>query len=96
MKLLEDNKRYNFILGDCLSVLKNMDDESVNCIITSPPYWGMRAYDNEEDKHEIGNEKKFDDYVSNLTAVFSEAKRVLKKDGSFWLNIGDRYVNKAL
>ena len=96
MKPLKDNSKYNFILGDCLSVLKNMDDESVNCIITSPPYWGMRAYDNEEDGHEIGNEKMFEEYVSNLTAVFNEAKRVLKKDGSFWLNLGDRYVNKAL
>ena len=55
MKPLKDNSKYNFILGDCLSVLKNMDDESVNCIITSHPYWGMRAYDNEEDAHEKCN-----------------------------------------
>ena len=94
--LLEENQRYNFILGDCLSILKNMESNSVNCIITSPPYWGMRAYDNEEDEHEIGNEKTFDQYLENLVAVFKEAKRVLKKDGSFWLNLGDRYVDKAL
>ena len=96
MKPLEENSTYSFILGDCLSVLKDIDDESVDCIITSPPYWGMRAYDNEEDTREIGNEEKFEQYISKITAVFNEAKRVLKKDGSFWLNIGDKYVNKAL
>lgn len=73
-----------------------MDNESVNCIITSPPYWGMRAYDNEEDSHEIGNEEKFEQYVINLTNIFEEAKRILRKDGSLWLNLGDKYVDKAL
>lgn len=76
--------------------MRNIDDESVNCIITSPPYWGMRVYDNEEDDHEIGNEKKFCQYVENLTAVFNEARRVLKKDGSLWLNLGDKYIEKGL
>lgn len=52
MKPLEDNIRYNFLLGDCLSVLKQIDSESVDCIVTSPPYWGMRAYDNEESEFE--------------------------------------------
>lgn len=96
MKPLANNKKYRFILGDCLSVLKEMEDQSVNCIITSPPYWNMRAYDNEDDSHEIGNEKDFKQYVANLTLIFNEAKRVLKDDGSFWLNIGDKYVDKAL
>lgn len=96
MKPIEDDKRYNLIIGDCLSVLKEMDSESVNCIITSPPYWRMRVYDNEEDAHEIGNEDSFIQYRDNLTAVFNEAKRVLKKDGSLWLNLGDKYVNKEL
>lgn len=73
-----------------------MDSESVNCIITSPPYWGMRVYDNGKDVHEIGNERDFGKYVDNLAGVFNEAKRVLRKDGSFWLNLGDRYVNKCL
>ena len=96
MKPLDENKKYKFILGDCLSVLKSIDDKSVNCVITSPPYWGMRAYDNEEDPNEIGNEKDFCQYVSNLTTVFNEVKRILTDDGSFWLNIGDKYVQKAL
>lgn len=79
-----------------MSVLKEMDRESVNCIITSPPYWGMRSYDNEEDSREIGNEKEFEQYVANLTTIFEEARRVLKNDGSLWLNLGDKYVDKAL
>lgn len=96
MNPLQENEKYKFILGDCLSVLKQLDDECIDCIITSPPYWGMRAYDNEEDSREIGNEKEFAQYVKSLTEVFNEAKRVLKKEGSFWLNLGDRYVNKEL
>lgn len=96
MKPIEDDKKYNLILGDCLSVLKNIDSETVDCIITSPPYWGMRVYDNEEDEHEIGNEKLFEQYVKKLTDIFEEGKRVLKKDGSLWLNLGDKYLNKAL
>ena len=96
MSLLEGCSRYKFILGDCLSVLKNMDSSSVNCVITSPPYWGMRVYDNDGDLREIGNENVFDEYIAKLNEIFNEVKRVLKNDGSFWLNIGDRYVNKAL
>lgn len=95
MNILE-NTNYKFILGDCLSVLKQMDDNSVDCIITSPPYWGMRAYDNEEDENEIGNESDFKQYVDALTSVFNEAKRVLKKEGSLWLNLGDKYHDKKL
>lgn len=96
MKPLDDNQRYRFILGDCLSVLREIDDETVDCVITSPPYWGLRAYDNESDEREIGNEREFKTYVEQLTAVFHESKRILKKSGSLWLNLGDRYVDKAL
>lgn len=94
MHPLTDKEKYKFYVGDCLSVLKQLDSESVDSIITSPPYWGMRAYDNDEDTREIGNETNFADYVTHLLEVFTEAKRVLKSKGSFWLNIGDRYVNK--
>lgn len=96
MKLLEDNQKYNFLLGDCQTVMRQMDNESVDCIVTSPPYWGMRAYDNEESEFEIGNESTFELYLEALTSVFTEAKRVLKKEGSLWLNLGDRYVDKRL
>ena len=73
-----------------------MDDKSVNCIITSPPYWAMRKYDNAENENEVGNELDFRDYVKVLTSIFTEAKRVLSDEGSLWLNIGDKYNNKAL
>lgn len=96
MKISKETDSYKFILGDCLSVLKEMKDESIDCIVTSPPYWGMRIYDNSDDSHEIGNEDNFSEYVSKLTAIFSEAKRVLKKEGSLWLNLGDKYNDKAL
>lgn len=93
---IEDNAPYKFITGDCLSVLRDFESESVDCIITSPPYWGMRLYDNTEDENEVGNEKFFVQYVDRLTLIFQEAQRVLKKSGSLWLNLGDRYVDKAL
>lgn len=96
MKPLNDDSKFNLILGDCLSVLKMMESESVDCIITSPPYWGMRAYDNEDSPYEIGNEPHFTQYIEALSSVFSEAKRVLKKEGSLWLNLGDRYMDKKM
>lgn len=96
MKPITDESRYNIVLGDCLSVLKKMDGESVDCVVTSPPYWGMRSYDNADAEAEIGNEDTFDQYLARLITVFDEVKRVLRKDGSFWLNLGDKYVNKAL
>ena len=94
-KMLETEK-YKLICGDCLSELKKMDNQSVNCIITSPPYWAMRKYDNSDDANEIGNEDSYIEYVKNLTSVFSEAKRVLTDNGSLWLNLGDKYNDKAL
>lgn len=94
--LLNKDEKYRFILGDCLSVMKDFPDSSVNCIITSPPYWGMRIYDNADDIHEVGNEADYMQYIDKLTKIFSEAKRVLTADGSLWLNLGDKYNNKAL
>lgn len=76
--------------------MQGMESESVDCVITSPPYWGMRKYDNNDDKHEVGNEENFNEYVEKLTTIFAEAKRLLKREGSFWLNIGDKYNDKAL
>lgn len=93
---IKEGDKYKLILSDCLSALKELPTASVNCIITSPPYWGMRIYDNAEDENEVGNEKDFKDYVRKLTKIFTEAKRVLTNDGSFWLNLGDKYNSKAL
>ena len=90
--IASNTKEPFFINGNALDILKSMPDKSVNMCITSPPYWGQRQYQNGG----IGLEKSFDEYINNLCEIFYELKRVLKDDGSFWLNIGDSYKNKAL
>ena len=66
-------------------------DESVHCVVTSPPYWGLRRYDVEGDQ--LGSEKTPEEYVARMVTVFKEVKRVLRKDGSLWLNLGDSYAS---
>lgn len=82
-----------FIQGDALSVLKDLPDSSVDCCITSPPYWLKREYKNSST---LGLEKNVNEFLDNLLEIFKEVKRVLKPTGSFWLNIGDSYKNKEL
>lgn len=77
------------ICGDSLSVLKTLDSESANCIITSPPYWKLRVYGN--DTNELGQEESFKDYINNLCVIFIEVQRVLKKEGTCFVNLGDTY-----
>lgn len=74
--------------GDAVQVLKNFPNESIDCCITSPPYYALRDYNN---PYQIGIEKTVDEYVEKLLSVFFEVRRVLKKDGTFWLNLGDTY-----
>lgn len=76
------------IQGDCLSVLKTMESSTVNCCVTSPPYYGLRDYGV---VGQIGNEPSPEGYISKLVEIFKEVKRVLKNDGTVWLNIGDSY-----
>lgn len=78
------------IESDAILALQKMPSESVQCIVTSPPYWGLRDYGIEG---QIGLEENLQQYINKLVAVFSEAKRVLKNDGVFWLNIGDGYTS---
>ena len=80
------------LLGDAREVLAGLPDNSIDCAMTSPPYWGKREYDNGG----IGLERDYRDYVNHLTNVFFELERVLKPTGSFWLNIGDSYQGKKL
>ena len=80
--------------GDCMNILKTFTDNSVDCIITSPPYYNLRKYTNSE--KEIGRETSVDEYVNNLTNIFLECKRVLKETGSIWINIDDVYIDKCL
>lgn len=81
-----------FFLGDALVVLRELPDSSIDCVMTSPPYWRKREYENGG----IGLERDYRDYVRRLAEIFLEIKRVLKPTGSFWLNIGDSYQRKNL
>ena len=85
-------KFFNTIInGDSLEVIKTLPDGSVNCCITSPPYWGLRDYGVEG---QLGLEKTPEEYVGKMVAVFGEVRRVLKDDGTLWLNLGDSYANQ--
>lgn len=77
------------MLGNVLDVLKELPDESVHCCVTSPPYWGLRDY---EVEGQLGLEETPEEYVEKLVLVFREVRRVLRRDGIFWLNLGDSYV----
>ena len=74
--------------GDCLEVLRTLPDESIHCCVTSPPYWGLRDYGVEG---QLGLESTPEEYVAKMVEVFREVKRVLRKDGTLWLNLGDSY-----
>lgn len=78
-------------LGDCRETLKNLADQSVHTCITSPPYWGLRDYGERE---QLGLEETPEEFVENLVNVFREVKRVLRDDGTVWLNLGDSYANQ--
>ncbi len=78
------------IEGDAFIALQKLVDESVQCVITSPPYWGLRDYGIEG---QIGLEEQLQQYVNNLVMVFREVRRVLASDGVLWLNIGDGYTS---
>lgn len=77
------------IIGDCREKLKDLPPDSVHCCVTSPPYFGLRDYGVDG---QIGLEKTPDAFVAELVAVFREVKRVLRDDGSLWLNLGDSYA----
>jgi len=73
---------------NCLEGMKALPDNSIDCIVTSPPYWSLRSYEHPD---QIGIENDFTDYVSQITSIFQSAKRVLKTTGTAFLNIGDTY-----
>jgi DNA modification methylase len=76
--------------GDCRDVLPTLPDESVHCCVTSPPYWGLRNYGV---VGQIGLEPTFAEYIETMRAVFAQVWRVLRKDGTLWLNLGDSYAS---
>ena len=83
---------YEIKIGDSLEVLKTMNEQSVHCCVTSPPYWALRNYDVDG---QLGQEETPEEYVENLVQIFHEVKRVLRDDGTLWINIGDSYVGSG-
>ncbi len=87
------------IQGDTLTVLKTLPDEFVQCVVTSPPYWGLRSYIQEGDPLkplEQGLESTPEEYVAKMVEVFREVLRILKKDGTLWLNLGSSYAGSGV
>lgn len=80
------------LTGDSLTILPTLEANSVQCCVTSPPYWGLRDY---EHPAQIGSESSPKDYVENLVTVFREVRRVLRQDGTVWLNVGDGYARNG-
>lgn len=98
LEVIEDKKKYALLKGDCRQLLGLIPDNSIDCVITSPPYWKMREYDVDEEFKEnlIGYEDTPEEYVKNIKNIFIKIKRVLKTEGSVWLNIGDKFYKKNL
>lgn len=78
------------LIGDALTELKKLNSGSVNCCVTSPPYFGLRDYGIDG---QIGLESTPEEYVCKTVEIFSEVRRVLRVDGTLWLNMGDSYSN---
>jgi len=84
--------RVEILPGDSRDILPQLETQSVQCCVTSPPYWGLRDYDHSA---QIGTEPSPEDYVENLVGIFREVRRVLFDDGTFWLNVGDGYARNG-
>jgi len=89
-----DFDQANFLInGEALNSLKKLPDSLVQTVITSPPYYGQRDYCAEE---QIGTEESSNEYINRLLEIFDEVKRVLKEDGTLWINLGDKYIDGNL
>lgn len=87
---MENTISDTILQGDALAVLRTLPAESVHCCVTSPPYYGLRDYGV---PGQIGLEASVEEYVARLVEVFAEVRRVLRSDGTLWLNLGDSYAN---
>jgi DNA modification methylase len=76
--------------GDCRDVLKTLPDESVNCVVTSPPYWRQRDYGH---PGQLGLERTPEEYITKLVGIFAECRRILKPRGTCWVNLGDKWAS---
>jgi DNA modification methylase len=81
------------LIGDCREKLRELPDASVNCCVTSPPYFGLRDYGVDG---QMGLEPTPDEFVAGMVEVFREVRRVLRDDGTLWLNIGDSYAARLM
>ena len=84
---------HHIIIGDCITGMKTLPDGCVHTVITSPPYYGLRDYDGGDS--EIGGEETPEQYVQKMVEVFREARRILRDDGTLWLNLGDSYATTS-
>lgn len=83
----------DYRIGDCRNILAELKEESINCCVTSPPYWNLRDYGT---AGQIGLEATPEEYIETMVAVMEGVRRVLRKDGTLWLNIGDSYANSGM
>lgn len=81
---------WKYLIGDVREVLKTLPEKSIQTCVTSPPYWGLRDYGT--GNKQLGLEPTSEEYVKNMVEVFQEVKRVLRDDGTLWLNLGDSYA----
>ena len=81
---------WTLLTGDALAVLRTLPAASVHCLVTSPPYWGLRDYGV---AGQLGVEASPDEYIARLVVILREARRVLRDEGTLWLNLGDSYAN---
>lgn len=82
------------IIADVMDGLRQLSDASVECVVTSPPYWGLRSYlptGHPLKSYEIGREPTLQEHIEKLVGVFREVRRVLRPDGTLWLNYGDMW-----
>lgn len=79
------------LVGDVLEKIREIPDESVDCVVSSPPYWGLRDYG---EKGQWGLEPDFSQYLQKLSCLMDQVRRVLKKTGTVWINLGDTYLQK--
>jgi len=83
------NLKGKIYVGNAIDTIQQIPDKSVQTVVTSPPYWGLRDYGNDD---QLGLEANPDDFIENLCKVFDEVWRVLKDDGTMWVNLGDSYA----
>jgi DNA modification methylase len=89
---IENKSKFLLLEGKSQELLKQFPDNTFHTVVTSPPYWGLRDYFNDD---QLGQESTPEKYIENIVEIMEEVKRTLRKDGSVWFNIGDSYNNNS-